>query len=286
MKSILVPVNLTSASLPSCKYAISLARDIGASITYIYVLEDPVFLSGMGINLLMEEAESRMHRFFNKLNAANPDVVMNYRILKGAVATSICNYASTHQTDLIIIGNTKQGRIAKSIAGNPVLQILRNAPCPAMEIPKTAHYKGLYKIVYATDLSKENLRHLETLIPFAKVNQSEIIVLYVNLLLKKNESESLQSIINKMKKKTGYASITGFICDDIEVTDGLAYFLQKKHADCIAIYTQHHSALYQLFKESTVKKATTHIHIPVLVIHDADKTFIAEKSSKVRSMAL
>jgi nucleotide-binding universal stress UspA family protein len=272
MKNLLVPINFSSSSNSVCNYALKLAYDLSAKITILYVIEKPLFLAGLSYTVLLEEANRKMERHFRKMQAAAPQVKMEYDLLQGDFAESLCEYAAQHKTELIVLATGSGNFITRTLTGNAIIRILRNAPCMVLEVPKTAKYKGFSKIVYATDLTDENLGHLQYFLPLARFFQSEILLLYVNNFLKDPPKKNIQTVVNQLRKKMHWSAINGYVCDDTSVSDGISYFLHKKAADCLAIYSPHHTMLENLFRKSTLKKASLQNTLPLLVIHEKDKS--------------
>ena len=74
----------------------------------------------------------------------------------------------------------------------------------------------------------------------------------------------------QIKSHVRYPKISGYVCDSPNVTAGIHFFLKKHNADCLAIYTSHHSMLDKIFKRSVTKSIAIHPSTPILVIHESD----------------
>jgi|SRR6185436_3120072 len=280
MKTILVPTDFSKNADNACRYAIEIAKETKAKIILMHAYETPVLYSEVPLTnvqtdyrLLANSALLELKRYYDKIKKAAQGIKIELLIQQGLASARIKEIALEQKAGLIVMGTTGKGALEKMIVGSNAARIIRKAPCMVLAIPPKAKYDGMKKIVYATDLLNDNLEHIKTIIPFAKLFNSEILFLNINTqLLSGNEDDDLKKTTQKIKAHVKYPKTSGYVCNDANVTSGIHYFLKKHKADCLAMYTHHRNILQSIFNPSITKEVSFHSSVPLLVIHDKDFT--------------
>lgn len=277
MKTILVPTDFSKNADNACKFAIEIAKETQAKIILMHAYETPVLYTEVPMTMQMDimmfekSASVELKKYYKKISELAPDVKIELILQQGLASERMKEIALEKKADLIVVGTTGKGKLEKILLGSNTTRIIRKAPCLVLAIPPKAKYVGLKKIVYATDLLNDNLNHAKTLIPFAKTFNSEILFLNVNThLLSDNEEDNLKTITKKIKSHVRYPKTSGYICDDVNVADGINFFLKKHKADCLAMYTHHKGIMGNIFKHSITQEVAVHTSTPLLVIHEHD----------------
>jgi nucleotide-binding universal stress UspA family protein len=280
MKTILIPTDFSKNADNACKYAIEIAKETKAKIILMHAYETPVIYTeipltmSMDYQVLSKLASDKLKKYGNKIKESARGVKIELILQQGLASARIKEIALEKKADLIVIGTTGKGALEKILMGSNTLRILRNAPCLVLAIPPKAKYDGFKKIVYATDLLSDNLNHTKTLIPFAKIFNSEILFLNINThLLQDNGEDGIKKITSKIKSNFTYPKTTGYICNDGNVADGINFFLKKHEADCLVMYTHHRTIWQSIFNRSITKEVALHTSVPLLIIHKNDYTF-------------
>jgi nucleotide-binding universal stress UspA family protein len=278
MKTILVPTDFSKNADNACRYAIEIARETKAKIILMHTFETPVLYTNVPLmtmqldyTVLYNSALAELKKYHNKISKATRGIHIELILQQGLASARIVEIALEKKADLVVMGTTGKGAMERMMMGSNATRIIREAPCMVMAIPPRAKYEGLKKLVYATDLLNDNLEHTKTLIPFAKMFNSEILFLNINTqLLSANEDDNLKTTTKKIKAHIKYPKTSGFVCNDANITTGIHYFLKKHKADCLVMYTHHRNILQSIFKPSVTKEIAFQTSVPLLVIHDKD----------------
>jgi nucleotide-binding universal stress UspA family protein len=141
---ILVPVDLNHHSARAFEYAAMLARQFGASLELLHVIDDP-FVSGAWsadgfdpyipdlINRLVDDARQRL-RDMKDVVAMDGDEVEPV-VLTGAPAPTIVDRAAAGAFDLIVMGTHGRRGLAHALMGSVAERVVRTAPCPVVTVP-------------------------------------------------------------------------------------------------------------------------------------------------------
>ncbi len=139
---ILVPVDFTPASEKSLKYAQSLAKRFGASITMLHVLDfgdlnrtallkGPLDSSNL-YGIAIDECMNKMKVIGDRFLKGCPDWEIKCDV--GKTVSMVVEEADELEADLIVVAVHPEHRIRHVICGSTAEQITRNAHCPVLVV--------------------------------------------------------------------------------------------------------------------------------------------------------
>ncbi len=144
MKKILVPVDLSGATVRVCNAAADLAKALGGRLVILHVVPPPpmvmseyyAFDAGQVIGLTREGRKLAAHklaalgRWFNKRCPATK-VVMH----EGDPVSVILRTAAAIRPDYIVAGSHGHTAAYDLIIGSTTHGVIRKAPCPVVLVP-------------------------------------------------------------------------------------------------------------------------------------------------------
>jgi universal stress protein A len=140
--TILVPVDFSKASAKALDYAAALAKQFGAKIIPLYVVELPEVV-GM-FQLLLEDDEmkdvcrAKLSKFARK--AAIPGNLLDSPLVrKGRAHHEIVEAARTLKVDLIVISTHGYTGLNRALLGSVTERVVREAPCPVLVVREREH---------------------------------------------------------------------------------------------------------------------------------------------------
>jgi nucleotide-binding universal stress UspA family protein len=149
-KRILVPVDGSATSNKGLDEAAKLARDSGAKLLLLHVIDDTVAFSspdGAGVNLVLDAlresgksalAEAEEHARRAKLKAET--VLLENAT--GRVAEAIVDQAKSWRADLIVMGTHGRRGVNRLLLGSSAELVVRNSSVPVLLIPGEAKRAG------------------------------------------------------------------------------------------------------------------------------------------------
>jgi nucleotide-binding universal stress UspA family protein len=274
MKRIVVPVDFSENSAGAAKYAAGLAKKAGAQVTLLHVFETPVVFTGAAMlttahldySSIYNDAVAHLKKFYQKIRKPFTGVKTELTVLHGLPSARIAELAMEKKADLVVMGTTGKGLLERWMLGSNAARMIADAPCPVLLVPPKSRFAGLNKLVYTTDLSDDSLDHAAGLLPLAKTFNAEILFLYINDRLDAAE-ENMQRVTQKIKSRVSYPKISGYICNDSDVNEGIAYFARRYKPQCIVMYTRHRGLVKSLYNKSKTRKMASHMNLPLLVLH-------------------
>jgi nucleotide-binding universal stress UspA family protein len=283
MKIIVCPTDFSPNSLNACNYAIALAKRLNSKIILVHAYENPVMYTDQplaSIQLADEQVrlsvEKKLTTLKLKLQKANPGVAIESLLNEGSPHEQLAIVTDQYQANLIVMGATGTSKLERLLAGSTTSRIIRNANCPVFCIPKGAHYKGINKIIFSTDLQEDNISAASSIAAFAKNFDAEIIFLYVDDKHLIHSDEEIVRMTAKIRNKIKYPKISGYITKDPHITKGINTFLKRQPADILVMFTHRKHFPESLFHPSITKMMSHQTSIPLLSMKHSDETKLSK----------
>lgn len=133
--SILLPTDFSEYSDHALAVAGSLARDHGARLVLLHVVEGEIVAGESGIWLppaqgTLEEARERLET----LPVPDPSLPVEHRVASGFPVDEILRLAEKEPFDLIVMGTHGRTGLSRLLMGSVAEQVLRRAQCPVLTV--------------------------------------------------------------------------------------------------------------------------------------------------------
>jgi nucleotide-binding universal stress UspA family protein len=148
LKKVLVATDFGPAAESALRYAQALARDSGAELHVLHVVEDVLAraMDGYGYAAISPEVQVDIeHAGRKRTEALLSDEDRREMHAKAATVTSnspateIVDYARTNGIDLIVMGTHGRRAIAHLFMGSVAERVVRTAPCPVLTVRNPEH---------------------------------------------------------------------------------------------------------------------------------------------------
>ena len=272
MKTILCPTDFSACSENAAVYASKIAKEFDSRLILLHVYETPMIYMNeplLAIDELELSAQAIANKGLKKLKVKllkeNKFLKVETQVEEGNISDHIKAIADQEQVDLIIMGTTGKSRMKRIVLGSTSSHAIAKAGCPVLCIPKGDKYQGIKKIVFATDLNKDNMNAAMSLVTFAKHFDAEIIFVYVDEHLIYSD-EQISDMTKKIRTHVSYNKMSGYISKNTSVTEGLEYFLKKNPADMLVMFSHEKHFPKTLINPSITKEMTSQSHIPLLAL--------------------
>lgn len=195
IKTILVPLDFSRASIQAIKYAIPFAKKFGAVIHLVHVrpTDELTTISNVGGLMLnpidaIALMQDRLSEALRRQGRFCPD---NCHVVSGRPFAEICKLARKIEADLIVLPTRGLGMLKHLILGSTAERVVRHAPCPVL-IPRGPEFKSITwngaaattdfevrKILVPVDFTKCSLAGVEYAARLAKVTGSILRLIHV-----------------------------------------------------------------------------------------------------------
>jgi nucleotide-binding universal stress UspA family protein len=275
MKKIFVATDFSEGAQNAVHYSGGLAGALNCSLTVIHVYESPLFYTAempytaieAAEKLAKEEAETKMAKCIEDLKSKFPALQIDFLIKRGVSVETIAEEADRNGADLLISGATGAGMIERTLIGSTTTALINKTKCMVLIVPSNAEFIGVSRLVYTTDLNEKNIEAANELAPIAKKLNAELCFLFVDHKLHTDSEEISEEMAQKIKGHVNYPKLSGYVCTDVDVMNGISTFLQKMKAEMVAMLTHPRSFPRLLWDKSLTKKFSYHPDVPLLVMH-------------------
>ncbi len=145
MKILLVAIDLSDASQPILHTAVSLARQLGARLDIIHVVEPILTTVPIGAAMDVIEVAPPMQgpadlrnqgeHLARRVESIANGVEFTTEAISGMAADEILERATTTGADFIVLGSHGHGAIYHLFAGSVVTGVLKHAKIPVVVVP-------------------------------------------------------------------------------------------------------------------------------------------------------
>ena len=135
-RKFLVAVDGSEESLAAARYAIGLAGKMNGELSVLHVILIPEYISEDVSARLKKDLRTRGEQAIMKVRQAadgkNIHLLEKILTTSKSVVTTICEYATSNDTELVIVGRSGAGGVAKMMLGAVAVGVAREARCPVL----------------------------------------------------------------------------------------------------------------------------------------------------------
>ncbi|MCB0729306.1 MAG: universal stress protein [Ignavibacteriae bacterium] len=279
MKNILFPTDFSPNADNALNYAVEISRKIKGNLilfhAYSVQLIDPNMPAEIYLSAYQEEeksAKENLEALSKKLIESNkgPDGCSLFNIdtivSQGLVVDEVLALSDEFKIDLIIMGTHGASGITELILGSNTASVIEKATVPVLAIPHNIHYRDIENIVYAYDDIKSGLPKFNRLLDFAKVYESNIILLHI-IESDKDTYDTNRQEFEKIKESTNYGNIRLELVKEENILEGINDYVNSNEVDILAMTIKKRSLFDKIFSRSLTKKMAYHTKIPLLALH-------------------
>ena len=257
MKRILVPTDFTDSSIFAICTAAGLVEKFAAELILLHVLDEP------------EDADELAKKVEKILKLADlQDLNYHYQQVKGDLIESIVNQPS----DLIVMGSHGAHGLESFFIGTNAEKVAKRAECPVVVLKDRTDLTSIDKIVFATNMNREDDDMIEELNFIQTHFDSKVHII-------KTYDDTLTSHADVEKRLVDFAKfhqITNYEVAAIEGIDEgtlILHYAEQIDAKMILLATHHHRGVDKVFaghisgeviNESKIPIWTRSIEVPSL----------------------
>lgn len=136
-EQVLVPVDFSDCSLDALEYGIQIAKDFGAALSLLHVLEPVAYDDDHMLvqqDLLKSKIDSQFKPYVDAIQSTG--ISVREAVCGGDPTDTILDWAGAKNCDLIVMGTHGRRGISHVLRGSVAEGVLRRAPCPVLAVRK------------------------------------------------------------------------------------------------------------------------------------------------------
>ncbi len=133
--TVLHPTDFSDRSEFAFQMACSLARDYGARLLIVHVVEPAVPIYGNGLVVApVRTFEEPLQARLEQLRPPDARIRVEHRLLEGDAAREILAFAEKAGCDFIVMGTHGRSGLGRVLMGSVAEQVVRRASCPVLTV--------------------------------------------------------------------------------------------------------------------------------------------------------
>jgi len=140
---ILFPTDFSDHAANAQEYALSLAREYGASLHVVHVVQlfSYVFDFGVDNSAQYEAVTATLKKLLDELldGLADEPIAVTGDLLQGDPVAEIVRVAREDPADLIVMGTHGRAALEHALLGSVAEKVVRKAPCPVLTVRLPGH---------------------------------------------------------------------------------------------------------------------------------------------------
>jgi nucleotide-binding universal stress UspA family protein len=281
-KTILVPTDFSKNASNALHYAIALAKKENSKLILLHAFRISYPTSEISIPVVIEEvseiqkeSEEKLMKLCNEISKKKK-IKCEFICKEGLAMDVVLETSKKKRPSFIVMGTKGASGIKEIILGSNTAKIIEKSNCPVIAVPESASFKGIKKILFATNYKESDIAALKKLVEIAKDFNSNLSILHVanEEYTKEAEKGLMQLFIKAVSQKIKYSKITYQIKYGKSLEKVMQNYIKKESPDIIAMSTLRRNLIEKLFGISITKKMAYHTKVPLLAFHHKKESHI------------
>jgi nucleotide-binding universal stress UspA family protein len=136
VRRILLATDLSAASEGATRQAVELARDLGASLLIVSVIDPDLRGTPGGRLERMDQRRAAREQAAQAVvvRGRQAGIAVNFLIWEGEPGPAIVEAAASEEADIIVVGSHGRGRVGRMVLGSVSDHVIRNATAPVLVV--------------------------------------------------------------------------------------------------------------------------------------------------------
>ena len=282
MKTILVLTDFSENAKHAAKSAMALSENLHADIllynSFVMAPATPYYVGGPlvteGIMWFSDESKDQLQKLAEYLETCcdqlaegqfNPKI--NCANGEGNLGKDVADIVKHKDIELVVMGSRSGGTMEHILMGSDTNSVINHTTRPVLVVPPKSDFKGIRKVVFATDFDDADIKALNYLEELKNALHFDIEVVHVSLNNEDDKKDFGQEVIFAlMINSLRDANITYKTISGKDVINRLNRLCHETKADVLALVHYKNSFLSRIIQASKTKEALSHQKIPLLII--------------------
>jgi nucleotide-binding universal stress UspA family protein len=261
MKTVIIPVDFSSTSLSTAKYAIKMLAGIEAVNLVLFHAFDKASDE--------EEAHFQLDKLKTELKTFGSTVINLHAELNSDFPEALTRFARHAAASLIVMGLTGKSKLEQIFMTSNTLKIVDKNPCPVMVVPPNADFNSIRNVALTSDFKEvDKSTPFEPIRKVLELFQPNLHIVNVNIDHYVSLTEEFLAERNKMAEMFADFNPEFFFIGTYNFHDTINQFVQDKNIDMVITIPRSHSFIENLFKSNNTKKLVFESTVPVLAAHE------------------
>jgi nucleotide-binding universal stress UspA family protein len=275
IRNIVVPTDFSATAQNAYKYALHMARMLGAKVRLVHVHPKNVDTAG---TILLDGAPEELHYKQELLESwsitgssqvgvqGSKKMEVVPEMIKGLVIEELRTISRRRDTDLIVMGATGENKLLGRFLGGISSEVARKAHCPVLLVPRNTDFVPFRKILYGCNYLAREGAMVARALQVAKAYRSELHLVHV--VSSKEDKPFVQHLPIGGLDAAPPVFLSHVVHPD--VLQGLSICADEHDADLLAMGTVHRPFFEDTFRRNLTREMAFQAHVPLLIFHAED----------------
>lgn len=270
MKNILACTDFSPSGENAIRYAAGLAQATGASLTLLHICHLPVVTGETPIMVYSIEDIEKEAEIHLKKDAADLEKVFGLKpkaiVTTGLAVDEITEMADKEHSDLVVMGTQGIGN-TPGVFGGVVYELMQSGKISVIAVPPGYSFKPIHKIVFASDLHKNEHPHYMTLRKLVNAFNAKVFLLSI---MKTEEVPSTEKAVAGIELEHAFADLNHefMLLEGDDMEDRLGHFAENEGAELVVVVPHRHNFFKRMFGKTHTKEMLRYTHLPLLSLCD------------------
>ena len=276
MQKILVPTDFSDNALKAITYASEIAKKSGAVVCLLHAIEPSINMVNPQSELFRDEVVAEkleQLQLSQKLVTDNyPGIEIDIELSRGAVISSILDFAEREKMDLIVMGTTGASGLKEFFIGSVAAGVISKTKIPVLTVPVSYEMEAPDAILFATNHFEKNKNTLNKMVAISRLFSADVhVVVFKDIAGDKNaeliyNEEQINDYLKFLKETFPGVFFKAELLEGEDFENTIDWYCNKNEVDVIAMITYPKSFVEKILRKSVTKKMAFHSTIPILAI--------------------
>jgi nucleotide-binding universal stress UspA family protein len=276
MQKILVPTDFSDNALKAITYALEIAQKSGAVVCLLHVIEPSINMVNPQPDLfrdeVVQEKLEQLQLSRQSVTDRYPGIKVDTELSRGAIITSILDFAEKEKMDLIVMGTTGASGLKEFFIGSVTAGVIGKTKIPVLTVPVSFEMEAPDAILLTTNQFEKDKNILDKVVVISKLFSAEIhVAVFKDIDDDKNtefiyNEEQLNHYLKFLKETFPGVTFKGELLEGKDFEIAIDKYCNKNEVDMIAMFSYPKSFVEKILRRSVTKRMAFHSIIPILAI--------------------
>ncbi|MPR31860.1 universal stress protein [Salmonirosea aquatica] len=281
MKTILIPIDLSSRSYHTAHFGLELAHQLGGSVLLLHVVHPSPSAPSLSIPMVEMDSDSRksssydqlttdLQHFEDELNdyrreAGMLDVKISSRMVVGQPVEAILEVAHSEHPAFVVMGTVGASNAWDKMVGSVSSAVAQEVRRPLWILPNATRLNTLRKFAYFAELAGSEVSCIDQVLDLGEKLRARVNVVHVSPVEEEDFLEA-EAITEMFEVSYAAKRITFQNLMFDTVADGIETYVKLHWPDAVVLAHRDWGMVARLFHRSAIRQLALTTRRPLLIL--------------------
>ena len=263
---ILVPTDFSENAAQAFEFAKNLALLNGSHITLFFAYFTVYDFAAQAAKIIDQIEKSANEAMEEIHRDRNEGIIVDHKIIHGAVASAITATAYKDNYDLIVMGTQGASGMKKAFLGSNTANVIKESQTPVLAIPSGASFDVVRQIVVAFEPSSTQNQSFKRVMDLTGSWGLPYKILYIGNKQGDQTGRQIEVMEDYLKKGYPKNSFSSIHINNEYSVEIIENYLKQVPGSLAVMFSRNKSFYEYLFNKNQAVKMAYHTHVPLLAV--------------------